>query len=982
MSRQFHALVTTPHAWRVAFSRLFLGTEALTGVDQYADSHGYAADMLHPERRVFNRLSVLASWRSEYIIRTGLLRSLARGKPAEIHERAQNAPQRAGTIHSLSAQITYNSKLGATVSHLHATFGAKTDKKPPRFIHGAVDAAAACLSNPRSGKIDGWGFTDILPHLLFAENFPGEAPYGLGPGDIVGVPNSMDISQLYGMVFAEGCPGGVVFFRSTEEKRGRHLLNLQDISSPEVGAPRSVESEAFCSVWIAKRPNVPEITDGLVGIFTGSSSGILSSYSLGTSDFRDRRLERRELTARWVLSPGVPIIAIAVDENLSLKRRVRQRVWAVALNALGEVFYLQHFPVRSLPKVTAPTLQQILQQDEYQAWETGRSVFWTLVEATKRKARPDPFNECEVDGSYSPRSSWTGSGLTKEQIVAETIEIESFIRQKPKHFRQVCEGWDMRRQLEVDFAASDENSAGEGIFVINRGLEESQFASIARFTRCKFSNIADEQLNNGQPSTSWTPDYDSSSLPQALLGNDVYSSWSFEDIDSKRRPYVGNESVNMPNTIEEWRSSTFSLDRIRSVEITTTSMDTSSFAVLTSFEDPLLCRAGFPTTSSQIQPSSRQMSASNWSSEIPGHRARLLAAGTKTGAIIIWNARASVSSRSSTDSLIDPVRVIHTESPQISCLALTALYLVHGGNDGLVQAWDVLASTPEPIRTLSSRFSSRARRRLIQAEDSPHGVGVNSFAAGAICLDPDPTSLRGMVSLGTHLRYWSFSSSVTDQCKSTKRRLRRSERGSNSNGDRFFGTNRGALKEYIANEKLELEREKRNRRKDEERLAGRFGLDLLGPGASEDDILAYATLLSEEAAMDDERRRKSESASSSSSNNASDVNPEEREHSPQTLDADDQEDIDLAEAIRRSLEETETGLTSGFETPAESSREIQYPIRYAKSRKSPSTSPPGKRGHIDRSSQADGHAAILQSTTFSEPPAGDRRSGKGKERRS
>ncbi len=40
------------------------------------------------------------------------------------------------------------------------------------------------------------------------------------------------------------------------------------------------------------------------------------------------------------------------------------------------------------------------------------------------------------------------------------------------------------------------------------------------------------------------------------------------------------------------------------------------------------------------------------------------------------------------------------------------------------------------------------------------------------------------------------------------------------------------MKDYIANEKLELEREKKIRLKEEERLAGRYGIDLLGPGAT------------------------------------------------------------------------------------------------------------------------------------------------------
>src|SRR5690606_9054473 len=105
-------------------------------------------------------------------------------------------------------------------------------------------------------------------------------------------------------------------------------------------------------------------------------------------------------------------------------------------------------------------------------------------------------------------------------------------------------------------------------------------------------------------------------------------------------------------------------------------------------------------------------------SDIPGQRARFMAVGTATGVVYIFDIRAAASRNPELINSIPPIRVIYTDSPQISSLALTSLYVVHGGNDGLVQAWDPLASSTQPIRTLNSRFSSRARRRLIQAETS------------------------------------------------------------------------------------------------------------------------------------------------------------------------------------------------------------------------------------------------------------------------
>jgi hypothetical protein len=34
----------------------------------------------------------------------------------------------------------------------------------------------------------------------------------------------------------------------------------------------------------------------------------------------------------------------------------------------------------------------------------------------------------------------------EHQIAAETKEIEKFLSFKPKHFRKVCESWDMQRE--------------------------------------------------------------------------------------------------------------------------------------------------------------------------------------------------------------------------------------------------------------------------------------------------------------------------------------------------------------------------------------------------------------------------------------------------------------------------------------------------------------------------------------------------------
>lgn len=914
----------------MAFARYFPGAQALTKFGLHGYVLGDLTATLVIEKRLFTRLTAHASWRNEYILRTGLLQSLARGKPAESHEDSEDRRSRPNSAHKMNAQVTYNSHLVTPVNHIHASFE-KQNKKRLSVICGTDEGGSACLSDPRKGKVDRWGFTDPRLFSQFVENFPGDAQYGLGPGEVIGISNVMSVSQLHGMVYAEGFPGGSLYYRSTEEHRGRTLALIPEISSPELGIPRIHGQETVCSVWIARTSNLPEISGGLVGILSGSSQGIVSSYSLGTNSLFERRLERGEVTARWVVSPGVPIIAIAIDENFSFKRQRSRRIWAVVLNALGEVYYLTQLPMKPSnvrKNLDANFLERL-------AWRVGRSVCWTLIEGTKRVAKPDPFGQSTFDGSYSPRASWNGMSRSREQISAETREIETFMQRKPKHFREICDGWDMRRKIEVDFGASDEGEGGEGVVVVNCGLDDGHIATIKRFTRCKIIDVSAGSLYAPRPIALTEMDLGSAcdSVPDAVHPDAEEPAWSFKDITLSRRSSAASHEIPRIHTTEEWRTAIFDLGALKSAQITTVAMDMSTFALLTMQEDPLVSldsSSGLSTPSSYIEEHIRLPMSPL---DVPGQRGRFIAAGTSTGAVIIWNVRDPASSDKMLDSFISPVRIIQTDSPEISCLALSALYLVHGGNDGLVQAWDPLASSSEPIRTLNSRFSSRARRRLVQAQASPEGVGINLFAAGAVYLDPDPTILRGVVSLGAHLRYWSYSSMATDQYKSKKRRIRRSGCTGNHGADRFSGTGRGSLNSYIANEKLDLEQDKKDKRKERERLAGRFGLNLLGPGASEEEVLAYATLLSEESAASEEEKRKSRSNSNEEQSGSLKVEDTVVGH-PAT--AHDEEDADLAEAIRRSLQDSHWSSRSDHEE-SEDISPAAFTVRYVKARKSPPT---------------------------------------------
>ncbi|KAF2432598.1 hypothetical protein EJ08DRAFT_122967 [Tothia fuscella] len=932
VSHRFHSLVTTPHAWRAAFARFFPGSTSLNNSSTTLTEA--KAETFRSDKRVFCRLTALATWRSEYILRTRLIRSLARGKPLQSQSASSASSTPRGATSSANAIMMYNSQLFTPVLHLDATFGSGPHKLFPRFIHGADGHATS--SDPLTGKVDNWGLTDPQMFLSFDDHFFGETMYGLGAGEIVGLPNVMDVSQAYGMACGEGAPNGAVYFRSVDEMRGRFLAAPVGIAEPELGIPRIDRTkEAVSAVWIAKSSAIASLTEGLVGIMSGSTLGVLSSYSLGSNDLRDRRLGRGELTARWILSPGVPIIALAVDESYSLKRQAQNRVWAVALNALGELFCLTKFPKRAAlsrgTKLDEAALEML-------AWGTGRTVSWNLVELSRRTAKPDPYGDADIDGSYSPRSSWNGMCLDKEQIKAESREIETFLRKLPKDFRKLSLGWDMRRRLEVDFAGDDGNFAGESMMVIQCGLDEDGFASVRRFTRLKVCEDDASVVSDSFPPTpdDNTPmvEHDSifgMSSPLERGRGHAPMEYSSMEASPERAP-----------TIEEWRCTRFSFGSAKAVQITATTIDCSMYAMLTLSEDPAVGGLG-SSNSSRSSNYGSPFHAEDRSiipSDIPGQRARFVAAGTKTGQIFVWDCRAPASKAVDMINTVEPVRMIYTDSPEISCLGMTALQLVHGGNDGLVQAWDVLASGSEPIRTLNSRFSSKARRRLVQAQTSQQGVGINMFAAGALCLDPDPTVLRGMVSLGTHLRYWSYSSQTADQYKGGKRRLRHSDRGSNNHGgERFSGAVRNAgLKAYIMNERVELDRENKRREKERERLAGRFGLGL---ELNEEEAVAYAAMLSEESLAADEVRRSSASSTPAMASRSSTT-------AAVAEVGDEDVDADLAAAIRLSLESSEA---ERFDTPhytsSPSSRSTRYdvPIRFSakkgkKSSQSSSRSPP------------------------------------------
>ncbi|RKF76298.1 putative f-box and wd domain-containing protein [Golovinomyces cichoracearum] len=911
VSKRFNKLVTTSHVWRTAFFRAFRGPCIHRKVEK---------DLLHtPENReeyntellLFNRLSRQGSWRREYILRTRLLRSLGRGKPAQNKSNKENVSTRKSDAKNINPVITYNSHLSAPISHIHAKFDNGT--KPPSIIHGSNELSSVTISDPTNGKIGKWRASELSGMFPSTDAWTDQLPYGMGDGPVL-IPNSMDVSQLHGVIFGEGIPGGKTYYQSSNELRGRFLTQASDFTDLENGIPKIPEIiDGVSAVWIAKSHSVPSMTDELIGMLRGSTMGIVSAYATGLETHANC-ISKGLVTAKWVLSPGVPIIAFDVDDSYNAERKACGRVWAVALNALGEVFYLNQTPSH----VSLETTSEVNKLERL-AWSVGRTVHWHMISVSRRIARSISNRELENNLGYSPRSSSNDLNLSKAQIRDETMEIESFFRYPPAHFRKIYESWDMRRRLHVDFAGDDSNGAGEAIVVIKCGDSSGHGAEVRRMTRIGRKRKFFERDNICQESGPHLPTEtiaysidQSMDAPQDLPLKDT-SFLTFSDINPLHKRDKNSNSGFSSSSFriggrseegklhEEWQNTIFTMKDHFKSQITCSAIDMSTFALLTINEDPL------STCNNELldETSKKVMGKS---SPFPGYRARFLVVGTKIGSLIIWNMRGPRSSDVSIVNELHPVRKIFTDSPEISCIAVTALYIVHGGNDGLVQAWNTLASASQPVRTLHSRFSSKFRRRLPQNVADPFDLGANFKAAGAIMLDPDPTRLRGIVSIGSQLRYWSYSSSASDEFPRKRHRRQLLDRGMSVKSDRFSSSGRGAIRDHITTEHEDLKKEEIWKSNQTKHLSNRFGVGMFG--LTEEEAILYAELVSaEDFEKKSDQRRWTDSQSVGSNEASESLFPRnipiifDSQDACTTLDDYEQQ---ISEAIRLSLLESKS----------------------------------------------------------------------------
>ncbi|KAK6356122.1 hypothetical protein TWF718_000496 [Orbilia javanica] len=685
----------------------------------------------------------MGTHRSEYILRTQLLRSLKRGRP---YVNSGIKPSSSNNSSNFS-MITYNPKLHeSTITHLHADFSRN------RVIAASQYTGLYSYSDPRTGYVE-----------VEQRGHPGYASFGLQYVSPDGI-GAMDLSESRGQIIGDARIGFPSFF---VERANGPLAPIRFVNEHGPDA-------AITCTWISKKDTIVNTSGNRIVSASGSSKGVVQ--------FQDS-------TSRWMsflICPGIPILEIRIDDGYTKTRERRNRVWCVVVNALGEVWYMKG----KLPNRLVALGRNMGEQPEQEFTP------WYYIPATKKENSPVGI------GVLAPEDGTPDFKIVQQQNNWMHMDQDIMAVAYPAH-------WGLDYFVEADFG-------GQNFIVGRKGCEEGPNSNKQRASLSKFTRILDNVREE---------------LVSEVFIKNVYGRGYHKEVEEPvPRP---SDELEPP---DEWHNIELLIPKNTGKDwafITAVAIDMSNLALLSPNEDPILTRVkSQPWTSSPLQ--------------VPGQLSRLFAVGTDTGTVHVYNARHPVSS--STPSL-PPLHTITTASPSISSLALSSLYLVHGGTDGLVQAWDPLVSLSEPIRAIHSRFSTRARRRLAQAAASFQGIGENQFAARAIFLDPDATQLRGIVALGTHIRSWSFSSSVEKvQENSSARRRKKNARGGGTG--HLHGRGRGSnspktpLGRDILDERERIQKVKWEDEKTKTKMAQRFGV---GEGMTEEEMIMYAMMISEES---------------------------------------------------------------------------------------------------------------------------------------
>jgi len=660
----------------------------------------------------------------------------------------------------------------------------------------------------------------------------------------MGTVGVMDLSEDVGWVYGENVPNGKCYvhpysspYRSASEKGFflRHNQVASDCLQP-----------AITAVWIAKKRSggVLETSESQVGVMIGNSRGFVSIYGLSFG-----KESQVNPTKMFCVCPGIPVVSIKVDEDYSVKRKRQKSVWAVIVNALGEIYYLAD------PKVG-----------------------WEIIPQTTR------IPTAVHNSIFQPPPNT----LTREDARKGKIEEKDLLlNTEYTLLKQLWEGWGMDWFIELDWP-------GANIVLGRKGSADrpsagnEQIAKLVRYHFLSYSLDVEDKEFVREVIASVSEGASAVTTSGSVFGG------------SQPQPSENAEAVSMQASQlcerpAKWVATDFLFGDEDVGMITALAIDVSNLALVSLGED-----AGI-------------------TADVPGGNARLFAIGTNMGNVFVWDIRHQASSAGGDGAPsigLLPQRVIRTDSPRISTLALSSLYLVHGGNDGLVQAWDLLASTYSPMRSIHSRFSTRARRRLAQADGATlalgnDALGDNQFAARCLVLDPDPTRLRGAVALGTHIKYWCFSSS------SLGPNAPKWSKGPRV-GSRVHGTPsaaRGDIKGIIKSDSRDLLKQRERENKERIELEKRYGISSGWAALNEEEMLEYARMIS----METYETEGGGSIESGDSNNAiAPMDPSRATSNHRTTqgfrDAKEEvEDPELAQALRASLEKL------WIETPAVSS---------------------------------------------------------------
>lgn len=574
-------------------------------------------------------------------------------------------------------------------------------------------------------------------------------------------------------------------------------------------------------------------------------AGVVTGNSRGVVSIYDLSFGKEsKLTSRKksCISPGISIVSIKVDDDYSVKKMKQGSIWIIVINALGEVYYLRN----SLSS-------------------------WKIIPQTARLPTAlyySTFTPPVVDQTEIERPKW------------EKLRDERLMKMDYDQVKEIWGSWGMDWFVEVDWA--DRNVIlGKKQSIERRPREQDDAVKV---DLCRYRLVLRTQSAKGQ----------SELMRELVVGSGGGSTSTAEGMEgsvfggtqeSTRDIGIDNNiavpSISGGEIPDLWMTTHLKLQGQNVHIITAMAIDNSNLALLSD-------REGLGAEG-----------------DIPGGNGRLFAVGTNMGSIFVWNIRSPTPSAIADVTDIQfPLRVIHTDSPQISSLALSSLYLVHGGTDGLVQAWDPLGSTLLPVRNIHSKFSSRARRRIAQADagaQEEFGIGDNQFAARCLILDPDATFLRGAVALGTLIRYWCFSSTSSEPDK------KRRKPGPKTRASGATLRGRGAIKEVINSEAKYLLKLKEKERKEKEELKNRYGVASGREALSEAEMVEYAMMISREAfelesggsvaSWEDAANRAvtPEEAPSVSSYGTAD------EYKSPIEEANYEGDLELAEALRLSL---------------------------------------------------------------------------------